>query len=302
MSRLIPLSDLTRDRNYDLSGDVYDPTGEVAYGANNEKLGTVRGALTEEGGRIRYLIVDVGSWFTSKEVLVPVGLARFEQDAVYIDSLTKDQVRDLNQYTVGQDYNDDAQMADERVLRGTTMNASMDTTATTSRTVDRDNDAMFRTPDRLQLLEERLLVNKDRYQAGSVEVGKHLETRTENVNVTLSHDEVVIERHPLSEPRPVDGNVTLGNDSETIRVDLEAERANVQKQAYVTEEVEVGKRTETEQRTFSETVGKEVLDVTKTGEVTTQSADTLTNRQSRTEDMLEDTGTRGIDVNDTNRR
>jgi uncharacterized protein (TIGR02271 family) len=50
-------------------------------------------------------------------------------------------------------------------------------------------------------------------------------------------------------------------------VDLEAERANVSKQAFVTEEVEVGKRTETEQKTFSDTVGREVLDVTKTGEI-----------------------------------
>ncbi|MFC4456715.1 DUF2382 domain-containing protein, partial [Deinococcus sonorensis] len=41
------------------------------------------------------------------------------------------------------------------------------------------------------------------------------------------------------------------------------------KQAYVTEEVEVGKRTESEQRTFTETVGKEVLDVNKTGDVDT---------------------------------
>ena len=54
----------------------------------------------------------------------------------------------------------------------------------------------------------------------------------------------------------------------TIQVDLEAERANVSKQAFVTEEVEIGKRTETQQQTFSDTVGKEVLDVTKTGEVT----------------------------------
>ena len=122
-------------------------------------------------------------------------------------------------------------------------------------------------PNRLQLLEERLMVNKEKYQVGSVEVGKRVETRTENVNVDLTHEEVVIERHPVSSPRPVEGNVTLGASSQTIRVDLEAERASVQKQAYVTEEVEIGKRSETEQRTFSDTIGKEVLEVTKTGDV-----------------------------------
>ena len=39
------------------------------------------------------------------------------------------------------------------------------------------------------------------------------------------------------------------------------------KQAYVTEEVAVGKRSVTETQTVTETVGREVLDVNKTGEV-----------------------------------
>ena len=100
-------------------------------------------------------------------------------------------------------------------------------------------------------------------------VGKKVETRTENVNVDLSHDEVVIERRAVTDARPVQGNVTLGAASETIKVDLEAERANVSKQAYVTEEIEVGKRTETSTQKVSETVGREVLDVTRTGNVET---------------------------------
>ncbi|WP_245588508.1 YsnF/AvaK domain-containing protein [Deinococcus pimensis] len=127
--------------------------------------------------------------------------------------------------------------------------------------------------ERLQLLEERLFVEKHRELLGSVEVGKHVETRQQNVNVELQHEELVIERRPVNDGRPVEGNVTLGAGSETLRVDLEAERANVQKQAYVVEEVEVGKRTETEQRTFTETVGREVLDVNQTGDVNLRDAD-----------------------------
>lgn len=120
---------------------------------------------------------------------------------------------------------------------------------------------------RLRLHEERLEVEKERYVAGSVEVGKRVETHAETVNVDLQREEIVIERHPVSGERPVEGEVTLGADRETIRVDLEAERADVEKKAYVVEEVEVGKRTETETRTFNETVGKEVLEVTRTGDV-----------------------------------
>ena len=268
MANLIPTSDLVRDRNYDMGNDSYDFIGKAAYGNGGEKIGTIREALTEEGGKLRYFVVEVGSWFTSKEVVVPVGLARVEDDGVYFDSLTKDQAKAMNEYRAGEGYPDDAQVADIRTLRGTDYVAPAVAAGRAVTATDHYQDGkLFNTPTRLQLLEERLMVNKEKYQAGSVQVGKKVETRTENVNVALSHDEVVIERHPVTEARPVDGNVTLGAATDTIRVDLEAERANVSKQAYVTEEVEVGKRTETEQKTYSDTVGREVLDVTKTGDV-----------------------------------
>ena len=261
---LMRLSDLSRDNMYDNAG-VYNPSGNTAYGYGGEKIGTVRDALVDpSSGRIRYLILDVGGWFSSKEVVVPVGDARFDDSGVYFDNLTKDQVRDLEEYRYDQTYTDTSfQQTNERVLRA----ADTDETAYRERA--------YRTPDRLQLLEERLIVNKERFRAGAVEIGKHVETRQEQVNVGLQREEVVIERHPVTEARPVEGAV-LGAASETVRVDLEAERANVGKQAYVVEEVEIGKRTVTDTQTVTETVGREVLDVNKTGEVRLQDGDTTT--------------------------
>jgi len=293
---------------------VYDPTGKNAYGMDGHKIGSVRGAMVEpDTGRLRYLIVDVGGWFVSKEVLVPVGMARVEDDGVYFDNLNKDQVKEMREYRYGQDYDYDAQTNDERVLRGSSygektayrnedsmtlgaetvtdrdmtvtggtttgitsgVTSGMATDAVTSGSTARryeyrdtdQTDTMFKTPNRLQLLEERLSVDKDRYVAGSVEIGKHVETRQQQVNVELQHEELVIERRPVTDGRVVEGNVTLGADREVLRVELEAERADVRKQAFVTEEVEVGKRVETEQRTFTETVGREVLDVNQNGNV-----------------------------------
>ncbi|PNY79520.1 PRC and DUF2382 domain-containing protein [Deinococcus koreensis] len=267
MTKMTPLSDLVRDRNYDLSGTHEAVIGQAVYGSGGEKIGTVRELLAEDGGKIRYIVVEVGSWFTSREVVVPVGMARMEDDGVYLDSLTKDQVKGMTAYEPGMDYNDEAQVSDIRTLTGDAYVAPAAASATPRAADHYSDEKMFTTPQRLQLLEERLLVNKEKYVAGSVEVGKRVETRTENVNVDVSHEEVVIERRAVSEPRPVEGNVTLGAATETIRVDLEAERATAQKQAYVTEEVEIGKRTETQQQTISDTVGREVLDVTRTGEV-----------------------------------
>lgn len=263
MARLIPVTELIRDHNYDL-GETYDIVGRHAYAHNGEKVGTVRDLLTDDSGRTRYFVLDVGSWFSTKEVMVPVGAARIEDDGIYFDQLTKDQVKDMSTYTAGQDYTYDNQVEDVRVLYGADKAQQQ---STPGEFVYRDDDDTYRTPQRLQLLEERLQVNKDRYVAGQVEIGKHVETRTENVTVGLEREELVIERRPVSEARPVDRSVTLGEGTETVRVDLEAERADVSKQAYVTEEVEIGKRTVTEQQTVTETVGREVLDVNQSGQV-----------------------------------
>ncbi|MFC3834178.1 PRC and DUF2382 domain-containing protein [Deinococcus rufus] len=286
MSRLIPLSDLVRDHNYDLPGDQ-NVIGQTAYGSGGERIGTVRELLAEDGGKIRSLVLDVGGWFSTKEVVVPVGLARIEDDGVYFDSLTKDQVKGMTEYRAGTEYTYDTQAADERVLRGGTETVPMVTMPDGGYNY-RDEDAadtMYKTPQKLQLLEERLQVNKQRAVAGSVEIGKRVETRTENVNVGLEREELVIERTAVTEPRPVSGPVTLGDATQTLRVDLEAETAQLNKQAFVTEEVEIGKRTVTEQQTLSDTVGREVLDVTKSGEVTMQGDARVAGQEAKT--MLE---------------
>lgn len=271
---LIRLSDLSSDASYNLNdSSIYNPVGSAAYGYGGEKVGTVRDALVEPGtGRIRFLLVDVGGWFSSKEVLVPVGHARIDDNGVYFDNLTKDQVKAMSEYRADQVYSEDMMDTDERVLRGV---SDVDTAAYRERVVtgkDTEVDAYrekaYHTPDRLQLLEERLVVNKDRFKAGSVQIGKRVETRTETVNVPLQREEVVIERHAVTDARPVAGAV-LGADSQVMSVDLEAERANVSKEAYVTEEVSMGKRTVTETQQVTETIGKEVLEVNKTGEVVT---------------------------------
>lgn len=287
---LIRLSELSNDASYNLNDEnVYNPVGHPAYGYGGDKVGTVRDALVEpDSGRIRYLLVDVGGWFSSKEVLVPVGHARIDDQGVYFDNLTKDQVKEMSEYREGEMYSSDSMDRDERVLRGvdTGTTTTTDTTVTDTDRTDYQRRA-YQTPDRLQLLEERLVVNKDRFKAGSVQIGKRVETHQESVSVPLQREEVVIERHAVSDARPVEG-VVLGEGTQTMNVDLEAERANVSKQAYVTEEISVGKRSVTETQTVTDTVGREVLDVNKTGDVklsddataSDMAADRDTNRKS----------------------
>ena len=276
----VRLSDLTRDQGESINPDgAYDPTGDIAYGRNGEKIGTVRDALVEyDTGLIRYFLVDTDS----KQVLIPVGNARMDDRGVAFDQLTSEQIDQMQPYSFEEGYGAAAQEADERVLRGShtaeaeagaerVLHAAQPNMQATPPVIQDEARTSYReqaqrTPDKLRLLEERLVVNKDRFVAGNVAISKHVETRQEQVDVALQREEVVIERHAVAEPHAAEGAV-LGAASESIKMDLEAERAKVGKEAYVTEEIGVGKRTVTDHQTVSETVGREVLDVTKTGDV-----------------------------------
>jgi uncharacterized protein (TIGR02271 family) len=87
---------------------------------------------------------------------------------------------------------------------------------------------------RLELLKEVLRVNKQRVQTGEVTLRKEVITETQTVEVPLMHEELVIERRPVTNPQAVTGEIGSG---EEIRVQLSEERVTVEKQPVVREEV-----------------------------------------------------------------
>ena len=110
---------------------------------------------------------------------------------------------------------------------------------------------------KVELAAEELHVDKTRQQAGEVEIRKEVVEEQVKVPVTLQHEEVVITRHA------VDGATTgvIGDGDEVVRIPVSEEVANVTKTAHVIEEVEVGKRTVTENQTVTGTVRHEELDM-----------------------------------------
>ncbi|WP_435979823.1 DUF2382 domain-containing protein [Psychrobacter sp. DM4] len=258
MSQLIRLQDIQATHRDVIGDDYYDPTGKTAYGVNEEKIGKIDGALVEDTtGRIRYLIADVGGWFSSKEVLIPAGLARIVGDDVFFDSLTKSQVEAMEVYDHDYQYSYKEQNEKDR-------KAFVADTIPTEERMEL-NETSYNAPDTLELLEERLTVNKDRIVAGLVKVGKHVVTEERNVDVELEEEHAHIERTNVD--RPTDRRIGETGTTETIAVELEAERARVGKETYVTEEVNVGKTTERHTETIVETIQREELDIDRDGNV-----------------------------------
>jgi uncharacterized protein (TIGR02271 family) len=115
---------------------------------------------------------------------------------------------------------------------------------------------------RIQLLSERLLVNKQRVNTGEVRVRKEVRTEQQNIQVPVTREELVIERAPVSESQAINREIGAGDE---IRVPLSEERVEVEKRPVVREEVRVGKRAIEETRNVSDQTRHEELKVDRSG-------------------------------------
>jgi len=80
---------------------------------------------------------------------------------------------------------------------------------------------------------------------------------TSQVEVELTHEELVIERRPLAEPRKTDEEAVQSRTE--IKIPLKRQEVEVNKQSYVTEEIIARKKPVTETTTVSEEVITEKL-------------------------------------------
>ena len=108
---------------------------------------------------------------------------------------------------------------------------------------------------RLTLSEERLTIGKRQVEAGEATLRKTVETREVREEVPLVHEEVHVERRPLTGASGVDARIG----EETVTVPLMAEEAVVDKRVVPVEEVVLRTEAVTEERVVDETVRKERL-------------------------------------------
>ena len=254
------------------------------YSDNNNKVGSVDNILVDREGNFRYLVVDTGFWFLGKKVLLPFGRARIDssQTRVYADGLTKDQVERLPKYdsnmTVDADYEERVRgvyqgQAATTATTGTTTGTATTNTATTTNTgysYDREPSLYAHREaegnQNLKLYEERLVANKDRFRAGAVTIGKRVETESATVSVPVEKERVVIERTTPTNASVVTPGEASFADGEVARVEVYEETADIEKQAFVREEVNIRKEVEKDVVSARETIRREELDVETDGE------------------------------------
>ncbi len=267
---------------------------DVYAGRTNEKIGSIHDVLVDETGRFRYLVIDTGFWIFGKKVLLPVGRCHVDANARRIYAIgisSKEQAERLPEYddsmTVDYDYEERVR----HVYRTPTVETSVPvetsgvsrvtSPATTPRPISHQSSSvpydrktygyehepsLYQMNDQehqqLRLYEERLVANKRRRQTGEVAIGKRVETETARVSVPVEKERVIIERSTVAD---VGSTVTPGShdfrEGEVAHMRVYEETADIRKQPFVREEVNVRKEVERDTVDATETLRREELEV-----------------------------------------
>jgi uncharacterized protein (TIGR02271 family) len=107
------------------------------------------------------------------------------------------------------------------------------------------------------ITEERLGVSKSQ-STREATITKTPVTETKTIDVPVTHEEISVERKPVSETRTSSTTTDRPVESEQERVPLKQEHVQVTKRPYVKEEVAVKKKPVTETKTISDQVTSEV--------------------------------------------
>jgi len=286
------------DPDYRTHFDDQDVIGYDLY-SGKDKIGSVDDLLVDDTGKIRYLIINTGTWILGKKVLLPIGRSRIDYKGhrITAEGLTRSQAEALPQYdgNMPVDYEHEEQV--RNVYRpmdaGTTavesaapLDAGVAAVGYDRDTYSYDRDSSLYNLDdtnhqTLKLYEERLIANKTRAKTGEVAVGKRVETETAKVSVPIEKERVVIERtSPTDSGVAVTPGDTAFQAGEVARVEVYEETPDIRKEAFVREEVSVRKEVDRDVVNAEETLRREELDVDTQGSpVVDQGATTRRNSE-----------------------
>ncbi|GKV64995.1 MULTISPECIES: YsnF/AvaK domain-containing protein [Sporosarcina] len=128
--------------------------------------------------------------------------------------------------------------------------------------------------ERMRLHEERLQVDKQRVRKGEVRLEKDVVEEPRSVDVNVMHEEVTVERRPVTDGgqfdktnSPLDNTAAFREDDETIRIPITEEHVEVTKKPVVTEEIVLKKHQVEEPETVHETVRREEVHLEKDGDI-----------------------------------
>ena len=260
-------------------GQWTDLAGSTAIDADGEKVGKVGQIYLDDAtGQPAWVTVSTGL-FGMRESLAPLYNARPGHGEVHL-AVTKQMIKDapnvdadahLAESEVETLYQHYASYLDPSVARtGAAQAGNGDYTSGRAGTAGYDDAGVTgtrghdtsgpNTDDAMTRSEERLRVGTEEVPAGRARLRKYVVTEPVSTTVPVSHEEVRIEREPVTDANA--GAAMSGPDisEEEHEVTLRAERPVVDKEAVPVERVRLGTETVTEEHQVNAEVRKEQID------------------------------------------
>ena len=246
--------------------------GSSVKNTSGDKLGKVDEIyLDNETGQPEWAAVKTGL-FGGNVSLVPLSESTFDGSSLTVP-FTKDTIQGAPHHDPGREItadDEDELYAYYRV--GTT--SSTTTTSGTSGTgtsgtgtVGRDTSGPM-TDNAMTRSEEQLRVGVQQREAGTARLRKYITTHTETQTVPVSHEEVVVEREPITDANRSAAMSGGALTEEEHEITLHEETPVVTKETVPVERVRLDKRTVTGQETVSAEVREEQIE-TDASDVTT---------------------------------
>jgi uncharacterized protein (TIGR02271 family) len=242
----------------------FDPStlsGATVRSASGDKIGTVAQVYVDDRtSQPEWVTVRTGL-FGTKESFVPLAASRFDGAELVVDASRKEvseapkvdddgHLSEQDEAEIYRHYGISDRRAEGNAAGGRETNGAVGHDTSGPNT----DDAMTRS-------EEHLVAGTEKIEAGRARLRKYVVTETQRVDVPVSHEEVRLEREPITDANRdaaySGGEIT----DEEHEVTLRAERPVVSTEAEPVERVRLGKETVTGTETVSGEVRKEQVEL-----------------------------------------
>ena len=252
-------------------------TGATVQGSDGEKLGKIDAIYFDDTTDTPEWAAVKSGLFGSHVTLVPLAQASWNGDTLSVPF-------DKAALKAAPHHDPDAAISaedEEELYRhygttagrsATTVDASDERRDLTGETGVQGRDTSGPTTDSaMTRSEEQLRVGTETREAGRARLRKHVVTEHQQVTVPVSHEEVTLEREPITDANRGDAYDGPAISEEEHEVTLHAQRPVVGTEAVAVERVKLGTETVTEQETVGGQVRKEQIEFDGTENSTNRS-------------------------------
>jgi uncharacterized protein (TIGR02271 family) len=252
---------------------INDVLGKDVYSSDGDRIGEVGQVFLDDiTGKPEWVTVKTGM-FGTKESFVPVAQSQLDQDGLRVP-YGKDTVKDAPRVDADQGHLSQDEEADLYRHYGLDYSEDQsdfgrpDRDTQTGERTDRSGEQDIvghdtsgpTTDDAMTRSEERLNVGTQTREAGRARLRKHVVTEEQTVTVPVSHEEVTIEREPITDANRDQAGAGPDISEEEHEVVLTEERPVVEKETVAVERVKLGKETVTDSEEVTDSVRKEQID------------------------------------------